>query len=270
MAVNTVTSPALYAWQRRRAQVVNYVGLVRVMSWKNFQVRYKRAVLGVLWAVMQPAFQAAVLSFVFLKIFKYHPVPHYPLYVLSGIIPWSFFASSVLASTTAVVDNAALVKKVALPLSVFTVSAAGGTAIAFSASLTVLVIATLIYGTFSVTVLLLPLAVMLELYLIIAVALITGAFHVAFRDVKYVVESSLVVGIYASPILYSISRLSDTVQWVIRCNPITGVLSLSRAAILGRPVDVAAVLTSLAVTTVLFAIGSVVFHRRAGEFADIV
>lgn len=240
------------------------------MSRKNFQVRYKRAVLGVLWAVLQPAFQAAVLSFVFLKIFKIHAVPHYPLYVLSGILPWSFFATSIIAATTAVVDNAALVKKIALPLSVFPVAAAGGTAIAFSASLSVLICATAVYGTFGWTILLLPLAVVLELFIIIAVSLIMGAFHVAFRDVRYVVESSLVVGVYASPILYDLGRLSENVRVLIRLNPITGVLTLSRAAILQRPVDMAAVVSAVAVTTVLFALGATLFHHRSGEFADLV
>lgn len=250
--------------------VANYAGLVWAMSRKNFQVRYKRAALGVLWAVLQPAFQAAVLSFVFLKILHIDAVPKYPLYVLSGILPWSFFASSVLAATTAVVDNAALVKKVALPLSVFPVAAAGGTAIAFSASLSVLVVVTAIFGSFGPAVLLLPVALLLELCIIVGVALITGSFHVAFRDVRYVVESAMVVGVYASPILYALERVPDNVRPFIRLNPLTGVLELTRAAVLGHPIDLAAVWAAVGVAAFLLALGAWLFRRRAGEFADLV
>ena len=250
--------------------VANYAGLVWAMSRKNFQVRYKRAALGILWAVLQPAFQAAVLSFVFLRILHIDAVPKYPLYVLSGILPWTFFASSVLAATTSVVDNASLVKKVALPLSVFPVSAAGGTAIAFSASLSVLAVVTAIFGSFGVNVLLLPVALALELCIIVGVALITGSFHVAFRDVRYVVESAMLLGLYASPILYALERVPDEWRWVIRLNPITGVLELTRNAVLGHPIDGAAVATSVGVAAALLALGAWLFRRRSGEFADLV
>ncbi len=250
--------------------ITNYLGLVWSMSRKNFQVRYKRAALGVLWAVLQPAFQAAVLSFVFIKILHVDQVPKYPLYVLSGILPWSFFAQSVIAATTAVVDNAALVKKVALPLSVFPVSAAGGTSIAFSASLSVLVVATAFFGSFGPNVLLLVPALAIELLVIIGVALIAGSFHVAFRDVRYLVESMMVVGVYASPILYDLARVPDRYRPFIRLNPITGVLSLTRAAVLDRPIDMAAVWTACGVAALLVAVGAWLFGRRAGEFADLV
>lgn len=250
--------------------VTNYLGLVWAMSRKNFQVRYKRAALGVLWAVLQPAFQAAVLSFVFLKILHVAQVPKYPLYVLSGILPWSFFASSVIAATTAVVDNSALVKKVALPLSVFPVSAAGGTAIAFSASLSVLVVATAIFGSFGPNVVLLVPALAIELFVIIGVALIAGSFHVAFRDIRYLVESMMVVGVYASPILYDLAKVPERFRPFIRLNPITGVLTLTRGAVLDRPLDVASIWTACGVAALLVVSGALLFRRRAGEFADLV
>lgn len=255
---------------RRLEHLRTYAGLAWAMSRKNFQIRYKRAVLGIMWAVLQPAFQAAVLSFVFIKIFRFHTVAHYPLYVLSGMLPWSFFAASVLLATTAVVDNAALVRKIALPLTVFPVSAVGGTAIAFSASLSVLIVTTILYGTVGWAVLLLPAALLLEIGAIVGVALITGSFYVAFRDVRYAVESSLVLGIYATPILYPLSRVPHELQWLFRLNPMTGVLSLTRAAALSYSVDVASVLSSIGVTAVLLAIGAVVFRRRSGEFADLL
>lgn len=262
--------PAIHPLERRLEHIRTYAGLAWAMSRKNFQVRYKRAVLGIMWAVLQPAFQAAVLSFVFIKIFRIHAVPHYPLYVLSGMLPWSFFAASALAATTAVVDNAALVRKIALPLTVFPVSAVGGTAIAFSASLSVLIVTTGFYGTVGVGALLLPAAMLLEVAAIVGVSLITGAFYVAFRDVRYAVESSLVLGVYATPILYPLSRVPHELQWLFRLNPMTGILSLTRAAALDYSVDVASVLSSIGVTAVLLTVGVVVFRRRSGEFADLM
>lgn len=261
---------AIHPLDRRFEHARTYVGLAWAMSRKNFQVRYKRAVLGILWAVLQPAFQAAVLSFVFLEIFRIHPVPHYPLYVLSGMLPWSFFAASAIAATTAVVDNAALVRKIALPLTVFPVSAVGGTGIAFSASLSVLVVTTVFYGTVGWGILLLPAALLLEVAAIVGVALITGAFYVAYRDVRYAVESSLVIGVYATPILYPLSRVPHELQWILRLNPMTGILSLTRAAALDYSVDLASVLSAVGMTALLLGVGLTLFRRRSGEFADLL
>jgi ABC-type polysaccharide/polyol phosphate export permease len=254
----------------RTDRLRTYVGLVGALSRKNFQIRFKRASLGVLWAILQPAFQAAFLSFVFLKVFRITRVPHYPLYVLSGILPWAFFSQSAIAATTSIVDNAALVRKVSVPRSIFPLSAIGGTAMAFAAALLVLVAATAVSGLLGLGVLLLLPAVVLEILFLTGVSLITSSFNVAFRDVKYLVESSLLVGLYATPILYDLDPVSSGFRNAIRLNPMTGVLSLTRAAILGRSVDGRAVVCSLLVSSVLVAAGALLFHRRSDEFADLL
>jgi ABC-type polysaccharide/polyol phosphate export permease len=224
----------------------------------------------VLWAILHPAFLAAFLSFVFLKVFRISRVPHYPLYVLSGILPWAFFSQSLIAATTSIVDNAALVRKVAVPRSIFPLSAIGGTAMAFAAALLVLVGAATVSGLLQVGVLLLPVAIGIEILFLSGISLITSAFNVGFRDVKYLVESSLLVGLYATPILYDLDPVSIGFRNVIRLTPMTGVLSLTRAAILGRAIDVRAVVCAVAVSTVLLVIGALLFRRRADEFADLL
>ena len=254
----------------RASHLRNAVGLIAALSRKNFQIRFKRASLGVLWAVIQPAFQAAFLSFVLLKVFRISRVEHYPLYVLSGILPWAFFSQSIIAATTSVVDNAALVRKVSVPRIIFPLAAIGGTAMAFSAALLVLVIATTASGLLSPRILLLPAAVLLELLFLSGVALVTSAFNVAFRDVKYLVESSLLVGLYATPILYDLEPVSSGFRNLIRLNPMTGVLTITRAAVLGRPIDGPAVATALLISVLLVGIGAFVFHRRSDDFADLL
>ena len=258
-------------WLRTVApRIASHAGLTWVLAVKNFQVRYKRATIGVLWAIIQPAFQAAFLSFVFIKLFRIAQIPHYPLYVLSGMLPWAFFGQSVLAATTAVVDNAGLVRKIAIPLSIFPIAAIGGTAIAFSASLIVLVGAAAVAGVLQWRVLLLPTAFALEAVFLVGTALLTGAFHVAFRDIRYAIESVLLVGLYATPILYDLERVPDALQPYVRANPMTGVISIARYATLGRPLDLAAVYSAVAASALLLIAGAIIFRRRSPEFPDLV
>ena len=83
-------------------------------------------------------------------------------------------------------------------------------------------------------------------------------------------ESILLAGLYASPILYELERVPESFRWLIELNPMTGVVVLTRAAVMGRPMDGSAIVASVAITAVVLALGALVFSRRAREFADLV
>jgi ABC-type polysaccharide/polyol phosphate export permease len=252
---------------RRRA-----LGLVWVLSRKNFQVRYKRAALGVAWAVVQPLFQTALLSFVFLVVFPgtARKIDHYPVFVLTGMLPWAYFAQSLGAATTAVVDNAGLVRKVSVPSVVFPLAAVGGVAQAFMASLGVMAIASVVVGRASWALLLLPVALVLQTALVTALGVLTCAFHVALRDVKYLVDAFVMAFFYATPVLYSLDRVPPHYRWLFAANPMEGILTLYRAATLGRSVAWSGVVVSVVVTVVLGGLAVLAHRRRSGEFADLV
>jgi ABC-type polysaccharide/polyol phosphate export permease len=266
-AVHTTPAPDAIGPSSRARKTA---GLAWVLSRKNFKVRYKRATLGVIWAVVQPAFQAAFLSFIFLKVFKIQGIPDYPLFVLSGMLPWAYFTSGVIAATTAVVDNAPLVRKVAVAKAVFPLSAVGGVAIAFAVSVPVLLVLSASTGHIGFAILLLVPAFLLETAVTAALGVLACSFHVAFRDVRYAVESLLLVGLYASPVLYDIGRVPAKVRPFFRLNPMAGVMSLYRCAVLGNTLDVAAVVTAVIVMVALTGLAVLFFARRSDEFPDIV
>jgi ABC-2 type transport system permease protein len=265
--VSTIFGPPI----PRRQQLADLAALTWTLSRKNFQVRYKRAVLGVVWAVLQPAFQAAVLSLVFIRVFKAGTgVDHFPVFVLSGLLPWAFFSQSMSVATVSIVDNGSLVKKVPIPLMVFPLSAIGGTAMAFAAALPVLLVAGVVVGTVGWQLLLLPLAVLLQLLAVVGIATLCASFYPAFRDIRYLVESALLVGLYLTPVLYPPEQLPPVLRDILRFNPLTGVLSLYRAVFLSREVEWSSVGASVLVGVVMLAIGTRVFARRSDEFPDLV
>jgi ABC-2 type transport system permease protein len=246
-----------------------FLSLVKVLSQKNFQIRYRRTALGIVWALLQPVIQAVVVAVVFLKIFKGFAVPKYPLFVLSGVMPWALTTRSLGVATSAVVDNASLVKKVAVSRLIYPLAAIGGTLVVYLASLVVVICGGLIYRTLDVRVLFLPLAVLLQLLVTTGPSILGAAYYVSFRDVRYLVESGLIILFYATPVIYPSDRLGPTGVAVQRWNPMTGVLSLYRAAVLPRPVDWAAVAISFGFGVIVLALGLVAFHRRSAEFADL-
>jgi ABC-2 type transport system permease protein len=245
-----------------------FARLVWVLSEKNFQTRYRRTALGMVWVLLQPLLQAAVVTIVFERLIRNVGVEHYGLYVLSGVLPWGLTSRALLAGTTSVVDNTSLLKKVAVSRLVYPLSAIGGTLVVWLASLVILVAATIFAGTIDADLLLLPVAVLLQLLVVLGPCLLAAALYVGIRDVRFIVESGLLVLFYATPVIYPAERLgslADLLQW----NPMTGVLSVYRAAVLDRPVDGGAVTVSVVFGAAVLAVSLVVFHRRSAEFADI-
>jgi len=254
----------------RRRRLLQWVDLTRVLAVKNFRRRYLRSRLGVVWALLQPTMQAAVLSIVFLGVFHIKNIPHYPLYVLSGIMAWQFFQQTCNQGTSSIVDNGPLVRKVAVPKVIFPFAAAGGTLLVFLIQLVVLFVAAVISGTLGWSVGYLLLAVPLVFALASSVAVLFSSLFVSIRDVKFLVESGLMMFFYLTPVIYDISRLPEGARALMDWNPLYGVLSLMRAAFLGRPVDWQGVLSATILTVVIAAVGGWLFARRSQDFSDLV
>lgn len=246
-----------------------FASLVYALARKNFAVRYRRTRLGLAWAILQPVVQTAVVSLVFQRLFRGMGIHDYWLFVLAGILPWSFATRGLTSATTSVVDNASLVRKVAVSRLIYPLAALGSSLAVFTVSLVVLVAAAVYAGTLSVAVLLLPVAIALQLFVIAGPALWAAAYFVTYRDVRFAIESGLLVAFYATPVIYPASRLGEVGESLLRANPMTGVLSLYRAAVHGSPLDSAAVAVSFGFGTVALATGLYVFHRRAADFADV-
>ena len=246
-----------------------FAGLVWVLARKGYRVRYRRTALGVVWALLQPVVHAAVIATVFSRLFGRVGVAHYPLFVLCGVLPWAFFTRSLSAATTSVVDNAGLLRKVAVSALVYPLAAIGAHLGAFGASLCVLLVSAAWLGTLSWATLLLPAAVALQLLVVLGPALWSSALVVKARDVRFAIESVLTVLFYATPVIYPAARLGPMGEALLRLNPLSGVLALYRSAIHGTAPDAVSVAVSVGFSVIAIATGLVVFRRRSVEFADL-
>ena len=252
----------------RRPEWRQALGLVWVLSAKNVKVRYKRTSLGMVWSIAQPLIQATVLTFVIARVFHITAIPHYGLFVLSGVMPYSAVSSGLQSATVSVVDNAGLLKKVAIPRLVFPVAAVGGGLIIFGAGLLVLIFISATQGELGPNAVLLVPGIALVLLIATAVGIFGAALYVKFRDVRFLIESGMQLLFYATPVLYTPEKLGRLAPW-LRLNPITGILSIFRGAVAGFRVDWAAVLCTVVFGFVLLVLAVILFNRRAQTFADL-
>jgi lipopolysaccharide transport system permease protein len=245
--------------------------LLLMLARKDFFVRYRRASFGLLWAVALPLFQAMVLAVVLPRILKIQSVAHYPVFVFSGILVWSFFANTLSVSATSIVDGADLSTKIYFPRAVMplisVVSGAYGLLLSTAVFLGMCVVTGTPLGTRLV---LLPLALALTLLLTASFGLVLSALQVYFRDVRYIVQAALLAWFYVTPAFYPLTLVGRLAKW-IHLNPVTGVVELFRAATIGADPGWTTSLWWTAGWTAVLVTVALLLHRRFNRvFVDLL
>jgi ABC-type polysaccharide/polyol phosphate export permease len=252
--------------------MVDHRGVLLVLARKDFQVRFKRATLGVLWAVLVPALQAAVMIIVFSHFVKAkNGIPYGP-YVLSGILGWTYFSSTMSTSVTSIVDGSTLTDKVWFPRALLPIVPCLSGLVGLAISMAILVVFAPILGAgVHLRMFLLVPACALLVAFTIALSLVSGGLQVYFRDVRFLVIAALSVWIYATPIMYQKSNVSSLGPW-LDFNPVTGIMSLFHMAIVGEHDSPwhRAVIVSVAVTGALLVAGVEIQRRRDRLFVDLL
>jgi lipopolysaccharide transport system permease protein len=253
-----------------------YRELLYFLTWRDILIRYKQAVMGVAWAVLQPLLTMVVFTVVFNKALHIQSpssdVP-YPVFSLSGLLPWQFFAGALSRSGVSLVGNANLLTKVYFPRLVIPISAVLGGLVDLGISFLVLLALMAGYGIAPTWhVVFLPLFVVLAFASAVAVSLWLSAMNVLYRDVQYIIPFLVQLWMFVSPVIYPISSIpAGPLRVAFALNPMTGVIGGFRWALLGQQFPPGGYLwISIAVVVVLLLGGLVYFKRMERVFSDVV
>lgn len=254
-----------------------YRELLYFLTWRDVLVRYKQAVLGVAWAVLQPFLTMIVFTVVFNRVLGVQsPDPDLPYEVFSfaGLLPWQFFAGALARSGVSLVGNANLLSKVYFPRLVIPISAVLAGLVDFVISFLVLLILMAFYGIVpGWEVVFLPLFLLLAIATALGVSLWLSALNVLFRDVQYIIPFLVQLWMFVSPVIYPISNIPEgPLRVVYSLNPMTGVIGGFRWALLGHGQQFPGgyLWISVGVVAVLFVGGLFYFKRMERVFADVV
>lgn len=207
--------------------------LLRELVITDFKLRYQGSVLGYLWSLLKPLFLFAVLYVVFVYFLRFgSDVEHFPIYLLLGIVMWSFFTEATSQGMSAIVSRGDLIRKINFPKYIIVVSGTISALINLTLNLIVVLLFMLINGVdIKATVLLFPLNI-LELYIFsLAVAFFLAAAYVKFRDISHIWEVLLQAAFYATPILYPLSLViskSEIAAQVMLLNPAAQIIQDGR------------------------------------------
>jgi lipopolysaccharide transport system permease protein len=257
----------------RLHELWEYRELLYFLVWRDIKVRYKQTALGASWAIIQPFFTMVVFSLFFGHLGKIPSdgIP-YPLFSFAALVPWTFFANGLGQSSNSLVGNANLITKIYFPRLIVPLASVFSGIVDFLLAFVVLLGMMLYYGMApTLNVFWLPLFVLLAIVTSLGVGLWFSALNVEYRDVRYVVPFITQFWLFATPIAYPSSLLSQPWRTIYGLNPMVGVVEGFRWALLGTntaPGPIIAV--SSAAALVILVTGAFYFRRMEKTFADIV
>ncbi|HLI62091.1 MAG TPA: ABC transporter permease [Terriglobales bacterium] len=248
-----------------------YRELIWALALKELKIRYKRSVLGFLWALLNPAFMMLVLTMVFSTIMRF-PIQHYAIFLLSVLLPWTFFSQSLSYAVESIVSNGDLIKKVAVPKLVFPMAAVVSNIINLLLSLIPLaLLVPILRHPFYWTWIYLPVPLLALAIFTLGMTFFFAAANVYYRDVAHILQVVLSAWFYVTPIIYPLDMLPKHYQWILRLNPIIFVINGFRLAVYyGQLPRLQSIAASFVCGFVSLTIGFAIFRKYQNDFVFYV
>lgn len=268
-----ITGARSWSWANLR-EVWKSRELIYFLALRDVKVRYKQTALGAAWAIIQPLMMMAIFTILFGRIAGLFSgsIP-YPLFALGGLLPWTYFSTSVSSASNSVVGAERLVNKVYFPRLTLPLAATGPSLVDFCVASGLMVPMMAWYAILpGARILLLPLVLLLILTLAIGLGTLLAALNVAFRDFKHVIPFMLQIGMYATPAIYlDLSPAQrEKYRWFIALNPMNSLVEGFRASLLNTPFSWTTLAFPAAISLAILMIGVGYFHRVQEDFADLL
>lgn len=247
--------------------------LLFVLMIRDVQVLYRQAVLGVAWAIIQPVFAVIIFTIIFGHFAKIGSdgLP-YSVFAFAGVLIWTYFSESVRRSSTALVTDAELVRKIYFPRLIIPLGNVIAPLIEFTIGFVILLVLMVWHGLYpSWHILAVPPLLFVTGALALAMGLWLGPLNVRFRDIKHTLPFMLQIWMYASPIVYPASIVPPEWRWAYALNPMVGVVDGFRWAVFGQgKLNIDTLAISLVLIAFLLVGGLVFFKRQERVFADVI
>jgi lipopolysaccharide transport system permease protein len=253
-------------WQSRE--------LLFMLAWRDIKIRYKQTLLGIAWVVFQPLVNTVIFSFFFGKVAK---IPSgslpYPLFVLSGLVYWTFFSNALTNASSSLVVNEDIIKKVYFPKIIAPLATIIPTFLDFFINFLLLGIALIIYARLPslLSLVIIPLGIVITLLTIAGIGIFFAAVNVKYRDVRYILPFFIQLFLFITPVIYPTSILRKDHLYLIALNPMTGVIDSLRTVISGsNNVNYAILAIGFVSSILIFCTGLYYFHKTERYFADVI
>ena len=255
-------------------EMIAHRNLLIQFSMRQISIRYKQAVMGIFWVVVQPIVTTIIFTFIFGFIAKVPSdgVP-YPVFVFAGLSMWQYFSRVVGEASGSFVSNAGIITKIYFPRAILPLSTCISAGVDYLISIGVLLVLMLIYGIIpGWQIVFLPVFFGLSALLAFSISLWFAPINALYRDVSFVLPFFIQVWMYLTPVIYPVSFIPEQYRWLMLLNPLTPLVEGVRWSILGTtpPPNSIDLSISIAIIIVTMFFGRRVFGRLETVMVDRV
>lgn len=252
--------------------------LISELVRSDFKLRYQGSVLGYLWSLLRPLMLFGILYIVFTRVIKIGgEIPHYPSYLLLGLVLWTFFVEATMSGMNAITSRGDMIRKVSIPKYTIVMSTTASALVNFCLNMVVVLVFMIVGGVeFRPNLVLLPFLIVELVLFCIGVSFLLSTLYVKYRDFSHIWEVTLQVLFYATPIIYSLAIVPARLQKIVSLNPLTQIFQDIRSVMitpetlttrqvfdsqLGR-------ILPLLIVIVTLVVGAWYFRRSSRKFAE--
>jgi ABC-2 type transport system permease protein len=251
-------------------EIIAYRDMINSLVRRDLRGKYKGSVLGFLWTFINPLCQIVVYTVVFSVIVN-SSLDRFYLYIITGMIPWLFFDSSMRIGSGCIRYQGDMVNKIYFPREVLPLACV--TANFINMLLCFIIVFVVIFvsglGVNIYALLCLPLIMIIEYIMVLGFTLLISAITVYFKDMEHIVTVILMAWIYLTPILYSATSIPDSISWVFRLNPMTYVIEAYHSILYWKSIPTATITFYAGVSSlVILIVGELVFKKLDKNFAE--
>ncbi len=263
-----------------RARRTTWLHVLGVLTRNEFRARYRSQALGILWSLLNPLVQTAILTVIFSHVSAFKSaIPNYPVYLLMGVVVWQWFSVAINTATQSFIANADIVKRTVFARQLVPLATALSYGINFAMEALLVVGLVVVWPhafKLSPALLLVPIILALLAALILGVVLATSVLNVIYRDVAFLVSTALTLLYWLAPIIYPVTFVDDAAiphvyKVLYHLNPIASILVALRGCLMDGALPSALTWVGmLAPTTLMLAIGWAVFRHYERMVLDYV
>lgn len=248
---------------------MKYKDLLLNLVERDLKLKYKRSFFGFLWSLVNPLIMLIIYTWVFKSILK-NDIPNFSLFLMAGLLPWNFFASSLSTSAGVFTSNASLLTKVKIPKYILVISNIVYNLAIFLMMILLMLIAKIFFGVpYTSSIFYLPLAVILQLIFMFSLGIIVSISNVFFHDTAHLIEVLLMAWFWLTPIIYQFNLIPIDFQIYVALNPMSLIINLYQTSISEVPIytEPYAAILFIMVTAI---IAIVLYKKYDNKISEIV
>lgn len=255
-------------------EIWRYRELFYIFAWRDIKVRYKQTALGIIWVIFQPLVSMVIFTIFFGNLAK---IPSgnlpYPLFVLCGLVFWTFFSTALTSASASLIANENIIKKVYFPKVILPLSTIVTASVDLAINLVLLFIISLYFKYIPPvqTLGILCIGYVITFLTASGLGLFSSALNVKYRDIRYIIPFFIQIMLFLTPVIYPSSLLKSVNKMIFALNPMTGVIESLRTVISGSMnIDYITLGISAVTSVIIFLIGLVFFNATEKFFADLI